>query len=55
MASRDWKGKVGLTGGFLATALVIASLLWIHQRLGVIEERLMAIEERQRTNITAGE
>ena len=55
MASRDRRGKVRLIGGLLATALVIAGLLWMHQRLGVIEERLMDIEERQRANITTGE
>lgn len=55
MASTDWKGKVSLIGGLLATALVIASLLWMHQRLGIIEERLTTIEERQRGHVTAGE
>ena len=50
----DWKGKAGLIGGLLVTALMVASLLWMHQRIGIIEERLMTIEERQRGNVTVG-
>ena len=50
----DWNEKAGLTGGLLVAALVIAALLWMHQRLGV-KERLMTIEETQRRDVPAGE
>ena len=42
----DWKVKTGLIGGLLVTVLVVAGLVWLHQRLGAIEERLTTIEER---------
>ena len=50
-----WKGKAGLIGAFLIAVLTVASLLWMHQRLGAIEERLVTIEKRQKENLTSSE
>ena len=50
----DWKVRTGLIGGLLVTVLVVVGLLWVHQRLGIIEERLTTIEERQKQVTTTG-
>ena len=46
------KGTAGIIGGLLVAAFTLASLLWMHHRLGVIEERLMTIEENHKGNVT---
>ncbi|MCY4514487.1 MAG: hypothetical protein OXC69_05050, partial [Candidatus Tectomicrobia bacterium] len=48
----DRKGTAGIIGGLLVAAFTLASLLWMHHRLGVIEERLMTIEENHKGNVT---
>lgn len=50
----DEQGKAAWICGLLAAALVFASVLWMHQRLRIIEERLVAIEEKQGANVPPG-
>ena len=49
------KGRAGVIGGLLVAALVIGILLWMHQRLRIIEQRLTTIEERQDGNVSLGD
>ena len=48
-------GSPVYTSGTGLSPRVRGNLPWMHQRLGIIEERLVTMEEKQRENATSSE